>query len=88
MPRRIARCSGVEMIRLCPIGVRVTLEPTIIYSACVVFCVVAGLLHDPPAKHTKDLQELLRECVEETEAGGRLQAVEEIVDILQVYIDE
>ena len=50
-------------------------------------CYLAGLLHDLPPKHTKDLQELLQRCVEETQVGGRMQAVDEIIDILQEYAD-
>ena len=45
----------------------------------------AGLLHDAPVKDVKELQELLQECVEESEAGGRFNAVDDLADILAEY---
>nr|XP_006819940.1 PREDICTED: uncharacterized protein LOC102803977 [Saccoglossus kowalevskii] len=43
----------------------------------------AGLLHDPPEAHKESILELLEECINETTPGGRLSAIEELVDLLQ-----
>ncbi len=47
-----------------------------------------GLLHTFPDKHKDELNEMLEECVDEKEPGGRLQSVEELQDILQEYVDQ
>ncbi|XP_022254124.1 uncharacterized protein LOC106469853 isoform X2 [Limulus polyphemus] len=46
----------------------------------------SGLLHSPPEKDRENIEEVLRECVQETTAGGRNQAVEELQDILEIYL--
>lgn len=46
----------------------------------------SGLLHSPPEKDKENIEEVLRECVQETSAGGRNQAVEDLQDILENYL--
>ncbi|XP_022250473.1 deleted in autism-related protein 1 homolog isoform X2 [Limulus polyphemus] len=45
-----------------------------------------GLLHSPPEKDKDNIEELLRDCVQETLAGGRKQAVEELQETLDKYL--
>lgn len=45
-----------------------------------------GLLHSPPEKDKNNIEDLLRDCVQETLAGGRRQAVEELQEVLDKYL--
>lgn len=47
-----------------------------------------GLLHSIPEKDTQVLEDLLQECVAETSAGGRMQAAEELKDLLGEYVSD
>ncbi|XP_070535625.1 divergent protein kinase domain 2A-like [Ptychodera flava] len=42
-----------------------------------------GLLHSIPEEHEESIHELIEECISETSFGGRLSAVEEMIDLLQ-----
>lgn len=46
-----------------------------------------GLLHSVPEPDHDTIEDLLRECVQETNVGGRKQAVEELRDLLEKYLN-
>ena len=45
----------------------------------------SGLLNNPPVEVKEELKEALMMCVEEMEAGGRLEAVQGLQELLQKY---
>ena len=48
-----------------------------------------GLLHGIPDYERGSIEELLAECVEETEPGGRIQAAQDLRDLLSdLLLDE
>lgn len=46
-----------------------------------------GLLHSIPIKTKDHIEELLRECVQETKPSGRKKAVSDLRDILENYVN-
>ncbi|XP_054721807.1 LOW QUALITY PROTEIN: uncharacterized protein LOC129231503 [Uloborus diversus] len=46
----------------------------------------AGLLHSIPIKAKEKIENLLRECVQETKPNGRRRAVAELRDVLESYV--
>lgn len=46
-----------------------------------------GLLHSIPVKIKDHIEELLRECVQETKPSGRKRAVADLRDILENYVN-
>lgn len=54
------------------------------YQKCI--CPL-GLLHSVPDKDRETVEDLLRECVQETNIGGRKQAVDELREILEKYLN-
>ncbi|XP_077994097.1 divergent protein kinase domain 2A-like [Glandiceps talaboti] len=54
-----------------------------IFNLYGVYFSTAGLLHSLPGEHEEGINELLDECIHETTPGGRLNAVEELMDLLQ-----
>ena len=56
------------------------------------FCLVTGgLLHSVPAHEdeknmTQKVTAALRECVTEKEAGGRVKAVNDLADLLAMFV--
>lgn len=51
------------------------------------FFYILGLLHSIPPKVKNHVEELLRECVQETVPSGRKKAVSDLRDILENYVN-
>lgn len=51
------------------------------------FCSFLGLLHAIPPKTKDFIEDLLRECVQETKPNGRKKAISDLRDVLENYVN-